>query len=521
VSNDNGATWTEALRVINNNGGVNYPSTPPIVEFFKTFAPITGTDIKLVTYKKGTTNDTASRVQIYDLQFLEADPSALEMGYQVIAQKPEFVSVVAFGASEALDDNSPAIQKALDKHRNVLIPDGVFKVQQSIKVPSNTHLKMSKGTEIRRNADIKSIFINKSTGTIGGYDANENITIEGGMINGNYSAFATGTTREFGQIVFAHTKNSVIRGVKFKNQDRWHMIEVNSSYNILIENCKFQDYIYTDTNATEAIQIDYAAAAGLPMAEGAPYDETMCQNITIRNCEFENVYHAIGSHSSVVGKLHRKIKVDNCHFKNLTGYVITAVNWEDVDFVNNLVEGAKYGVYLYLNGTKSGRIRIANNRLYTIGVVAGVYDNVARAIQVSSAATGVAFFERVMIENNFISGVGRYGIGFDYSQNVSVKSNTVQAIYLTGIWSYGAKKVFITDNIVENTNVAAAAQTQSIKVGAADGTDKGVIVQGNRMESVSVETSDNVALLYNIINTAGTYLPATNTNFQNVGNLFI
>jgi hypothetical protein len=41
------------------------------------------------------------------------------------------------------------------------------------------------------------------------------------------------------------------------------------------------------------------------------------------------------------------------------------------------------------------------------------------------------------------------------------------------------------------------------------------------MESVSVETADNVALLYNIINTAGTYLPATNTNFQNVGNLFI
>lgn len=435
---------------------------------------------------------------------------------------PEFVSIEDFGASTSFDDNSPYIQDALDSHYNVYIPEGTWKVKTSIKVPSNRHLKMHSHCVILRNADIKSVFINKSDGTAGGWNASENITIEGGTLNGDYASFPAGSQREFGLVVLAHTRNSKILGTTFKNMDRWHMIEVNSSQNILIEKCRFMDYVNAGSVSTEAIQIDGAfGSSQLPMTEGMPYDNTVCNNITIRDCDFERVHHAIGSHSGVANTLHRKIRIEGNRVRSITGYFITAVNWEDVVVANNLIEFAAYGVYLYLNGANSGRITVRDNQFFALGFFAGSFDDMARGIAINSSATHK--FNRVFIVGNILSQVGRIGIGFDYSENVVVRGNSLQTIYRSAIWSYGAKKVFITDNIVEGSNivgVGGASGGQNIRVGESTALgDKGVVIANNRFESVSIQNSDSVTMVQNMFPSSGSYLPANNTALVNKDNI--
>lgn len=480
----------------------------------------------LKTYKKvkvSWTDAFVSTHQLHELKFLVAGSVTKTVkNYQF---NDDFIDVSHYGINTLFEENAPYIQEAVDKNSNVFIPAGLFKIKTSIQVPSNTHILMHKDAIIQRNADIKSIFINKSTGVIGGYDANENITIEGGTLDGNYLAFPDGTAREYGQIVLCHTKNSKIKRVTLKNQDRWHMIELNSSRDILIEDCLFSTYVDIGAASSEALQIDAAiSATQMPMTQGAPYDKTTCQNITIRNNTFDNVKDGIGTHSSEALKLHKNIKIQGNTFINGKGLAVKGLNWTDVTIENNDLRQQKNGIQLTLAGASAENIRVRNNREYEVGVVNGVFDGLARGINVKSNAATTERFRKVYIQNNTMELVGQHGIGFDYSEDVFVSGNSVKAVNQVGLWSYGAINFNIKDNVVKDTNRAQVllATRCDIMIGSAlvatATNDRGGIVSGNVCDSINFTNTDKVVSMTNI---SKKYLDSGNTNFVPVNNITI
>jgi hypothetical protein len=528
-TSSDGVTWTEQKMIVDNHGGVNYPSTPATVEFTVSFPMVIATHIRLVNYLKGSTNvgteGTPSKVYIYDLQFTQVDSAALEYGFEMISQKPEYVSIEGKGATTSLEDVSAYLNDALTKHKKVYVPAGIWKIQNSILMPSNRKLLLDKDAVLLRNADIKSVIINKSDGTIGGYDANENIVIEGGTIDGNYLAFPDGTQREYGQIVLCHTKNSKIKGVTLKNQDRWHMIELNSSRDILVEDCLFSNYVDIGTASSESLQIDGAiSSTQMPMIQGAPYDKTTCKNITIRNNTFDNVKDGVGTHSSEALKLHKNIKIKGNKFVNGKGFAIKGLNWTDVTIEENSLEQQKNGIQLTLAGASAERIRVRNNRGFEIGYVGGVFDGLARGINIQSKSAVAERFRKVFIEDNNLEFVGQHGIGFDYSEDVFVRGNSVQAVNQVGLWSYGSINFNISDNVVRDTNRAQVllATRCDIMIGSAvvatATNDRGGVVSGNTCDSINFTNTDRVV---STLNNSKKFLDSGNTIFVNTNNILL
>ena len=127
----------------------------------------------------------------------------------------------------------------------------------------------------------------------------------------------------------SHAKNVKIKNCKFINSSgTWHSIEVNSSKDVYISEC-----IFENNQNEEDIQIDSANGTGnLGSNDGTP-----CDNIHIYNCTFDTQGHvAIGGHD---GGWHKNIRVYNNIFRSPgnpdRGHCAFTENTEYIDVYNN------------------------------------------------------------------------------------------------------------------------------------------------------------------------------------------
>lgn len=382
-----------------------------------------------------------------------------------------YINIMQFaGVTGDGTDQTAGIQAAINAASgNVLyIGNGVYGVSSALKIPSNTHIVMSPGAVIRRlSGGVDTLLINNSDGSIGGYQANTNIFIEGGTIDGGASLTASNCNL----LNFGHCSDVRVSGVTFINPGgRWHAIEVNATKGILIESCLFQTGGLDEWNG-ECIQLDIADYGGFPWF--GPYDGTTCADVKIVNNTVTDWACAVGMHTTLSGTQSYGLLIEgNSFYTSKSG--IKLLNWSDVIISNNKIEWLAASVPSTQNSsryfgisceatynTKCSNIQISNNHVKRSQVNVKTKDH--RGIQVSSASNDdnyASTFSNVVVTGNVIEGAFRTHLNCSMISDAIIGNNKVMsigsfdpadptAINFAGISSYGVIRSVVTGNIVE------------------------------------------------------------------------
>ena len=258
-----------------------------------------------------------------------------------------FYDVVRDYAVVAGEANSTTkIQNALNAARDagsgiVYIPAGTYNVQGTLRIYTGTTLYLTPRTVIfRQFADLPMLVNGDALGSYSGYSGQSNIRIIGGIWESRAQAYPVNPAMG---ISIGHATDVIIQDLTISNVGGYHAIEINSSKNVRILNCRFVGYVNTGSRGySEAIQIDLAKSAGVFAAFGA-YDNTPCEDVVIQGCYFGASGTAgtaawatgIGTHNYTATFYHKYCKFINNTFEGLTEYAIRTFNMYD----NLLIKG--------------------------------------------------------------------------------------------------------------------------------------------------------------------------------------
>ena len=341
-----------------------------------------------------------------------------------------------------------ALANKVSNCSKILIKAGTYAPTEPLEIPAYTHIAPfgnGKVTFNCNNSSVNNIFRNKLSGTETEYNGAGNITIEGITFNG------VDTTAQMSPLAFAHARNIKVIGCSFKNFNNWHNIELNGCADCYIEYNDFSNYGNTNsTNATEVIQLDYCGGNGqYPWT--CKYDNTHCQNITIRYNKFENIIGVcVGNHTFMNNGFHNNIRVENnifnkcnhCSYLGNTNKLYFEGNdCEDCIFGVEVKEGSGQGTYgLFakdnifkgLKGKTGYTIHSSENRFFRCEFLSE--DN----MQLQS---------QIKISGNVISNCNTHAIGLS-ANYVDISNNTITDCGKIGIFAYSVQQGNICNNTV-------------------------------------------------------------------------
>lgn len=231
----------------------------------------------------------------------------------------------------------------------VKVPAGSYQLSGMTHIHSNTILSMY-GVTLTCTAgagDFNMLvsgtvsYVNSSK--CSGYKGFENITIEGGIWDGN-------TKNEKTHMRLFHATNVTVKDVTLKGGKNNHQLEVAAIDNFKVENCTFRD-MASSTGATkrEALQLDLAAHSSI--YPEIIFDGTMMRNVQITGCKFINVSRGIGSHSLLQGAYMENIQITGNTFTNVEQECVTALNYYRANISDNTMTNCGAGVlFQYFKG---------------------------------------------------------------------------------------------------------------------------------------------------------------------------
>ncbi len=231
--------------------------------------------------------------------------------------------------ADGVHDDTKALQECIDKVKDggtIYFPDGIYLVSSTLIFYSNQTFKLSDNAVILRSKEsnpvTRYLLASYSEPQWGGYEGTHDVVISGGIFDGNADLTEKSTL-----VNTVHCRNIRIVGCHFRNCSMWHMIEINSTENAVIENCVFDGPSYTlipENLLNEQIQLDLAHEGSY----GPVYncngdlidfckDDTVCQDITISNNIFKCAgFPAIGHHGDC---RHHNILIENNIFDGKSG----------------------------------------------------------------------------------------------------------------------------------------------------------------------------------------------------------
>lgn len=265
-----------------------------------------------------------------------------DVGGNSIVSEGMFVSVKDFGAKgDGTTNDAPRIQDALtslmSKGGVVYFPEGTYKLESAVQFYSNQTLFFENGATLLQGASINNLIRSYCNSTWTAYNGTHDCVIYGATFDGGtYTANNT-------LVGIAHAKNIIFKNCTFKNAyGEWHNLEINSSSNVKVIDCIFEGSRKTSERA-ELIQIDSAYhSSAYPWDINA--DDTVCENVEICGCTFENsLATAVGQHSSAA---HDFINIHDNHFSGITASrgVIFLTGAVNVDIYANSIDGGALGI---------------------------------------------------------------------------------------------------------------------------------------------------------------------------------
>lgn len=220
----------------------------------------------------------------------------------------------------------------INKPKIIIFEKGTYNLSNTLHLNKDTIINLNDST---LNFSVEYAFFNFiSTDEFLEYEGNSNIRIYNGTIAG-------------GSISFCHAKNIKFTNVNFENCITDHIMQLMAINNCIIDSCKFEGIILqeSDRNYTEMIQLDDSLYVNFPYFDqnNPTYDNTVNQNITIKNCYFSkssntnySFYTAFGMHSSNEEYMHKNINFINNELVNMENCGLNLLNCENVNICNNV-----------------------------------------------------------------------------------------------------------------------------------------------------------------------------------------
>lgn len=226
----------------------------------------------------------------------------------------------------------------------ITVMPGTYYLTNSVCIPSNVTLNLKsgvvfnkQGSTVKDVSQAKSVFTlvppskNGTKGTVSGYNGSHDIRIVGSGI----VKIDCRNVKNAMALVMGHARNITIRGINFLNEYGSHFIELNSSQNVVVENCHFEGFTPHDGKSyKECINVD-----GTDLNTNgfnynwSTHDKTTCQNIYVRNNTFKKIGTAIGSHTySAQGAAllyHQNVQFYNNEVDGTYNASVRALNWKD------------------------------------------------------------------------------------------------------------------------------------------------------------------------------------------------
>ena len=239
------------------------------------------------------------------------------------------------------------IQQALDAAQEnsgqgiftkVVIPKGTYLISSALVVYSDTWIYCEEGVEIKRCISYGPMLRCDNNG-VGGYDGIKNVIVEGGLWNGNTDQWPN--TADFSNIRFAHCRNILLKDMHVKNNENGHHMEIGGAADVTIEGCTFTGY--TGYRKKEAIQLDCMNNSRI-FAGYAPFDDTSCENVVIKNNLFSGICRGLGSHSATLGIYYTDILIEGNVFENLDDVAMIMYNYKNCTITNNTITNCASGI---------------------------------------------------------------------------------------------------------------------------------------------------------------------------------
>nr|WP_295681087.1 hypothetical protein [uncultured Lachnoclostridium sp.]DAD78548.1 MAG TPA: Plasmin and fibronectin-binding protein A protein, Adhesion, Fibronectin, Plasminogen.95A [Caudovirales sp. ctCiv1] len=246
------------------------------------------------------------------------------------------------------------IQKALDtKGSNIIFSPGIYNITAPLFIDSGVKIIGDKAI-LRQAGKINHLLMTRTYKNTTAYFGAHDITIEGLT----FEAMAKYKTK-LNLVTLWHARDVTLRNITMLDAYMFHAIEINSSKGVLVENSSFLGY-YSDSKADfrEQIQIDFASESALFLfTKGSKcYDNTCCEDITIRGCTFDShksdnriirpaASQCIGNHCQPSnGRKHKNILIENNMFNgigstNPKGCAINLTAMDNVTIRNNAATG--------------------------------------------------------------------------------------------------------------------------------------------------------------------------------------
>ena len=396
------------------------------------------------------------------------------------SNQTNFYDVVRdYGVIAGEANSATKIQNALNAARDagggtVYIPVGTYNVQSTLQIFSGTTLYLTPKTVIFRQFASFPLLANGANGaSYSGYSGQSNIRIIGGIWESRGSAYPIQPAMG---ISIGHATDVIIQDLTISNIGGYHAIEINSSKNVRIENCRFTGFKDTGgRDFSEAIQIDYAGNEDLFGWFGA-YDNTHCSDISIRDCYFSSSGTAgttawptgVGTHSYLSGSYHKNIKLVNNTFEGLTEYAIrTYNNYDGLLIQGNIIKNCFAGISVGADNDANfaafdGAVMLGysdNHTSYNVTISDNSIDNSGT---IGSNGIWVINTENVNITNNRIKGLSRSGSSLaDGILCVKLINGIISDNNLEDIGDDGidvrtqSRNVLITNNLTTNVSQTA------------------------------------------------------------------
>ncbi len=353
----------------------------------------------------------------------------------------------------------------IDEPIVVVVPNGTYYIDKILTIYSDTSLCLEKKAVIKRKASAggKAMLRSSINSKIGGYDQCKNITITGGVWDGNANG-----SKDANCIYIGHAQNVVITDTTVKNNSGAHLIELAGVKNAIIENVELYGYKkckekgYTASQADkEAIQLDYCSSSSTPAMK--PHDLTPCENVTIRKCNIHDYMSGIGSHGRLNDVYLKNIRIENNQFKNITNSCVTLMNYKNTTVSNNKASG--FTTFLYASGSQG---TIQNNTI-----------------------------QNKSFEKKTTSGLrAANGITVSNQSDFTVTKNKIEKATSNGITVWNGSKAVIKNNKIKNNKLYGIRTQGSIITLAKNTFSKNKKGLYDTYKDATVKSSDDIRAYY-------------------------
>lgn len=437
------------------------------------------------------------------------------------------VDVKSMGAKGDGSDATVAIQSALNMAMNtndgiiVEIPDGDYLISNKLRIYRNTHLKLGKNARMLRGSYVSLMVnfddtVNPLLDTTDTYSGHGNITIEGGIWDGNILNQAYANTG-FNAFQFVKARNITFRNMTVKDIVTCHALDMNAIENLTIENNRFIGYkdatvsgdSWYPRDYVEAIQISNltsSGASGVGVFDGSP-----CKNVKISNNYFgasgtvgtQAWCVAVGGHGAVHDKFNEDIKLTFNTFDGMTHSGIRNFKFKNTKVISNTFKKCERDISISnSNGDDSTSLRydeptrtFIQTGLPQSGsdmiIQGNTFEDTKRSIVWAKGwakGSTIAKFDGIKFEGNNVRRDGTtYSTGsmFDLTlcKNVTIKGALLNKVY-RGILLNNCSEYTLDDNEIIDSQLEGIFATDLADSFQNTGHSANATVINNRLKNI-------------------------------------